>query len=535
MKKSISLFLCLTIILSVSANICNAKRNSEPAVEAVGEYLYETICEPQVSSVGGEWAVLGLARSGMNIPKEYYEKYYRTVEKYVEEREGILHSKKYTEYSRVAMAITAIGKDPNNVSGYNLLLPLGDFEKTVFQGINGPIWALIALNSGHYEIPENDNADIQATKEMYVNYILEKQLPNGAWALSSEISDTDITAMALQALAEYKDSSDVALAIERALGYISLIQNENGGFSNGNEENSESAAQVIVALTELGISPNDSRFVKNGNTILDNLKTFYLPGAGFKHLTTDTVSNQMATEQCFYALVAVERFNNNLSSLYSMEDVAGNREETITAGLLNKNPDVQKKDVVFFGKTFNDIKGHKNQGAIEELAARNIINGKTENNFEPNSTMTRAEYAAIITKALGISNKGHIIFDDVLPTDWYYDYISAAYSYGIITGVSETEFNPGGNITREEAAVMTSRAAKLCGMDFNPGALNSRDILAEFPDYIKISAWATDALAFCYDEGILSKEVYEINPKEYVTRAEIADMLYNMLYLSELL
>ncbi|MBQ1222200.1 MAG: hypothetical protein IIX78_06625, partial [Alistipes sp.] len=126
--------------------------------EDVGIYLYETVKEPIVGSIGGEWAVLGLARSDMDIPEEYFENYYRTVTKYVKDCDGVLHNKKYTEYSRVIVALTSIGKNPEDVAGYNLLVPLGDYEKTIWQGVNGAIWALIALDCGNYNIPENPKA-----------------------------------------------------------------------------------------------------------------------------------------------------------------------------------------------------------------------------------------------------------------------------------------------------------------------------------------------------------------------------------------
>lgn len=101
-----------------------------------------------MGSIGGEWAVLGLARSGYAVPEEYYQNYYQTVEEYVKACGGVLHETKYTEYSRVIIVLTAIGKDPTNVAGYNLLTALGDYDKTIWQGTNGPIWALIALDRG---------------------------------------------------------------------------------------------------------------------------------------------------------------------------------------------------------------------------------------------------------------------------------------------------------------------------------------------------------------------------------------------------
>ena len=206
-----------------------------------------------------------------------------------------------------------------------------------------------------------------------------------------------------------------------------------------------------------------------------------------------------------------------------------------TVGLAGKNADVKKMNISNPGKTFADIVGHKDKTAIETLASRGIINGKTENSFEPESTMTRAEFATIIARGLGLPQKSSNVFKDVTKNDWFYNYVGTAYSYGIIKGVSENEFNPNGTITREEAAVMVTRAAKLCGMDTEMDALSIRDVLAQFFDYVKASSWAQSSLAFCYNEKILDDSVMDIKPKEAVTRAEIAYMLYNMLLSANLL
>ena len=536
MKKSMSIFLCLIMIFGMSVQVFAVDNNAvNTYVENVGNYLYEIVSNPQVGSIGGEWAVLGLARSGLDIPDEYYEKYYQTTEKYVKSCDGMLHDKKYTEYSRVIVALSAIGKNPENVAGYNLLTPLGDYEKTVWQGINGSIWALIALDSAGYEMPQNINAKVQATREMYVNHILENQTPDGGWALSGDVADSDVTAMALQALSKYQNNADVKTATEKALLCMSEKQNANGGFSSWDIATSESCAQMLVALCELGIPVDDARFVKNGNTVLDNLLSYYDSGKGFKHTPDGADSNQMATEQCFYALVALKRINEGKNSLYRMSDAIAADNADASVGLINKNEDVQKMPVVNFGKTFADIQGHTKQAAIEALASRNIISGKSETSFEPNATMTRAEFATIIAKGLGLPVKSSEVFCDVTSNDWFYNYVGTAYTYEIIKGVSETQFNPNGTITREEAAVMVTRAAKLCAMDIKMDTLATRDVLAQFFDYVKASDWALGSLAFCYNEGILSNEVMEIKPNEAVTRAEIADMLYNMLELSMLL
>ena len=536
MKKSLSFLLCLTMVFSLSSQAFAADISEVTSiVDDTAKYLSEAVPNPQVASIGGEWTVIGLARSGADIPEVYFENYYHTVEKYIKDSGGVLHDKKYTEYSRVILALTAIGKDPTDVAGYNPLMMLGDFEKTIWQGINGSIWALIALDCGNYEIPNNTNANIQATRDMYIKNILDNQNADGGWALTGNVSDVDVTAMTLMALSKYQDDEPVKTAIENALSFISRIQNENGGFSSWEIENSESSAQMIVALCELGIPLDDPRFVKNGNTILDCMLEYYEKGKGFKH-TMDGEENQMATEQCFYALVADERFNEGKNSLYSMSDAISVSENTSqNISLSGKNPDVLKMSVVHAGKTFGDIEGHENQTAIEKLAERNIINGKTEDSFEPQNTLTRAEFATIIVRGLGLSAKGNSVFKDVMEIDWFFDYVNTAYSYGIIKGLSNTEYNPNGTITREETAVMLARAAKLCGMDTDIEVSEARDILAGFLDYVKTSDWAVSSLAFCYDNKILSDDAMEINPKDTVTRAEIAQMLYNMLSLSKLI
>ncbi|HHY70819.1 MAG TPA: DUF4430 domain-containing protein, partial [Thermoanaerobacterales bacterium] len=340
----------------------------EVAFEDTAAYIHKTVAEPQVSSVGGEWAVLGLARSGYQVPERYYQDYYSRVESYVKAKEGNLHDKKYTEYSRLIVALTSIGKDPRNVAGYDLLKPLGDYDKTIWQGLNGPIWALIALDSGNYPMPQNPEAKTQATREMYMNSILECQLPDGGFSLfggtavassGDNVSDPDITGMALQALAKYKDREDVAKVIDEALTCMSKKQDDKGGYSSWETANSESVVQIIVALTELGIPLNDSRFVKNGNTLLDNLMRFYQPGKGFSHTQGGDGSDMMATEQAFYGLVAARRARDGKSSLYRMEDaikVADLEEDAIKAGegLKNKHPDVKAQPIVHFEKTFED-------------------------------------------------------------------------------------------------------------------------------------------------------------------------------------
>lgn len=536
-RKFAALILAFSVLFSLAVPAFAAS-SVQSEMNKSAAYMVSAVKAPEIGSIGGEWAVLGLARSGYSVPANYYDDYYARVEKYVKNCSGVLHERKYTEYSRVILALTAIGRDPSNVAGYNLLTPLGDFEKTIWQGLNGPIWALIALDSGNYDIPKNPAAKTQATRQLYIDEILNNQMKDGGWSLTGTgDSDVDISAMALQALAKYQDQKAVKTATDKALTWLSKNQDSKGGFASWGTTNVESVAQVIVALCELGMDLNDSRFVKNGHTLTENLLSFRQANGGFYHvLDGSDGNNQMSAEQGFYALVAIDRAENGKNSLYRMGDVTKNTSKPNTN--INKSkadPSVNVPGVTAPGTTFSDVKNHANQTAIEQLASRGIINGMGKGTFMPNKTMTRAEFAAIVTRALGLAAKDTKVFSDVPSSKWYAGYIGMANSSGIVNGVGNGKFNPEGTITRQEAAAMVARAAKLCGLDTAMDAAATRDMLAQFGDYRSVASWAKEPMAFCYSANILDQSELNIEPTKAILRCEIAQMLYNMLTAAELI
>jgi len=554
MRKLISILLTLLIIAGISVPVYAASKTElEAAINKTASFLINTVQNPQVDSVGGEWVVIGLARSGVDVPDSYFENYFRTVERHVRARDGVLHNRRLTDYSRVILALTAAGFDPRNVAGYDLTLPLGDFDRVIWQGINGPIFALLALDSINYAVPENRNAVLQATRELFIAEILRRQTSDGGWNLGAgadgvvafdEKGDPDITAMALQALAKYRGRGDVNLAIERALIFISNIQDSNGGFSgtlSGDASDVESAAQMLIALGELGIPFNDSRFVKNGNTIVDNILSYRVDDGSFMHSHDGTGNNQMSTEQAFLGLVAAQRSLDGRNSLYRMADAVrrGSFSElpgnAAVIGLTGKHDDVAVRPVVNPGRTFTDIRNHPSQTAIEALAERDIISGMTETTFAPDQTMTRAEFAAIITRGLGLPRRTGTSFTDVQSGAWFAVPIATAFYYDIVRGTSTTTFNPHGTITRQEAAVMIMRAAGLAGVDTELTEIEVRNLLAAFGDHRQVAIWAQNALAFCYIEGILDDYDFYIEPGRAIRRSEVAEMLYRLLGLANLL
>ncbi len=311
-------------------------------ISETATFMQKMVPDPTVGSIAGEWTIFGLARSNEKVNESYYEKYYANVVKEVKrlmpatasKTEGRLDRSKGTEHSRVILALTALGKDIRDVAGYDLRQALADFDYVTIQGINGPIFALIAFDSKNYEIPIVENVKTQTTRQRLIDFILAREITGGGWALglNPPEADPDITAMALQSLTPYyHQRADVKAAIDRGVQWLSAAQDRSGGYRSWGSLNAESVAQVVVALSGLGIDADkDQRFVKNGNSALSALLSFSAKEGGFYHIKRGEVGNggaapglvdPMATDQAMYALVAYQRFLEGKHRLYDMTDV----------------------------------------------------------------------------------------------------------------------------------------------------------------------------------------------------------------------
>ena len=296
-----------------------AALNLDSIYKTTGDYLVKGAA-PSTGSIGGEWKVLGLARSGRNVPSA--DAYYASVVDYVSKTADAQErlDNKPTESARLILALTAIGKDVTNVGGHDLLKGLNSMDYIKTQSVNGPIFTLLALDSRSYAV----SGDV--TRDGLVAAILATQLDNGGWPVmkSKDAADIDMTAMAIQALAPYYSKNEaVKAAVDKALTFLSGAQTQDGGYAEnvGGTNSSESAAQVLVALCAMKIDPlNDSRFIKSNHSVLDALCSYYVTGGGFKH-TASGERNAMATEQCYYALAAYFRMKNGQNFLYDMTDV----------------------------------------------------------------------------------------------------------------------------------------------------------------------------------------------------------------------
>lgn len=305
----------------------------DTVLSKVRSYILSKDTKPDYSSI---WNVIGLKRSGLYVPESYINLFYSNVIAYCESKDWQITRAKYSDYSKLILALTAIGVDARNVMGHNLLAYLSDYENVSRQGNNGTIWALIALKSNPaYEIPEDPSAVQQNSEELLVKKVVGMQCQDGGWTLMGTTGDSDMTGMAMQALASYynKDGyEDVTAAIDKGLAWIEKNQLSSGGFGTMNTETSESVAQIITALCGVGIDcGEDARFIKNGKWPMTGLFQYYMPEGGFMHVAADAGNNGggaggiidgMATEQGLYATVAYRRFLDGETFLYDMSDVA---------------------------------------------------------------------------------------------------------------------------------------------------------------------------------------------------------------------
>lgn len=450
-------------------------------INSASHYILETVTEPLMGSTYGEWSVMDLLR-GMytgydymnHIPPAYFDDYLERINHYVISKEGNLDRNKSTEWSRLTLSLSALGKDIRAVGQpgdylkvttarqkgddwiiettnlasqssvkvtnnkiqidqpvgiqtesrqYELLQPgnytvkqaadhvsLTNSKKsyrlasdqlvtvtkpynfvermsqshrfTYRQGINGPIWVIIAMNTGQYDLlTEAELAkqgftaakgDTVNTIGQMIDYILAREITTtenelGGWALTGNKPDVDITGMALQAFAPYyldeqkfkatnskATYKELKKAVERGILTLKRLQKANGGYDSWGSINSESTVQVIVALTAMQMDPlkeielptiqQTVNFTTEGgfidsvwtNNMIDALLTFYAPSTGsspeiggFKHVTAGydggggagTTVNAMATDQALYGLIAYDRFLKGENTLYDMTDM----------------------------------------------------------------------------------------------------------------------------------------------------------------------------------------------------------------------
>ncbi|WP_281890702.1 S-layer homology domain-containing protein [Paenibacillus sp. YYML68] len=371
-----------------------------------------------------DWEAYGLAVAGEQVPAAYVA----GVESLLQEKEGRLRL--VTDYERIALGVHAAGGNPRDIAGYDLIDAIVNHQQMTLQGTNGPIFALTVLNEVGHEVETSS----LWTREKLLSWLLERQHRDGGWPLAEgDSSSIDITAMALTSLAPHVSKPGVKAAVDRALGWLSTQQRADGGFGLEGTVPSESSAQVVLALSSLGISAEDERFVKAGGSVLSHLLTYQQADGGFAHLKGEP-SSDIATEQALLALATY----------------AAREQVTLSAA-------------------FTDASSISPwaAGYVQKAVKHGLMNGMDGQRFAPQQSLTRAQFVAIVLRLKGIQPvaAGQATkFDDVEPGSWYAPLVAEAHRQGFIEGMDERRFAPDRQVTREEMAIMLARAYGLTSL-----------------------------------------------------------------------
>lgn len=476
-KHVISMFimLCLLVATHIPAFAAN-----DAIATKTEQRLLALVPTPKY---GNEWIVFTLARGGYDN-EAYYATYVENIAKTLQQKEGVLHLYKYTEYARVILALNAIGADPANIGGYNLYTKLLNVEEVATQGVNGPVFALLAFDSkkSSYIISEQ-------TRQQFITTILANQLPSGSFTLDDETDNVDMTAMALQALAPYVEQPNVQAAVTRALTYLqTALQRE--------QLSSESYAQVIVALTALHI---DVQTAQGFTNVLPKFLAFYdAATGGFKHLLSDEAVNGMATEQGTYAYVAFKRFRDGENALYDMND--------------------QTSHIIF-----TDTVNHWVHEDAMNAQQQGIMNGYADHTFRPNQPLTRVQAVSILVRVLQLpATTQKVVYTDVanyaVETQ---QLVQRAYEAGLIQHNNGT-FSPSKHITRAQLATMMARAYTY---------KTKQAITAQPTTFSDIYTFHIDtqrAIQFLADANIVSRNT-TFAPTNSTTRAHAAKMFVRFM------
>lgn len=275
-----------------------------------------------VSSTASDWTVVFLGRLGIG---EDYSAFLNRANTYVKEKYDAnpstgLSTNTPTEWHRLTMAVLAAGGDPTDVSGHDLIAD-GTYNCLAGapwnQGMNGAAWALLALDSKGYKVPEK----VKYTREDLISYIIDRQLSDGGWSLDDKNPslDLDITSMVIYALAPHAaENTKVREAVNHGLDVLRKSISADGDYNYGGTYSCESVAQAIIAFTSMGIDPTTVKNETSGKSLLDGLMKYYSAGTGgFLHAYYDDEKqnrpNSMATDQAMEAIAAYRLYQQGIN------------------------------------------------------------------------------------------------------------------------------------------------------------------------------------------------------------------------------
>lgn len=293
MKRFTACILVFLMLLSLAA--CGESPTAPSSGSSPAEKLCSVIATDE-PGLGSEWLAMAFYHNDFGQKSTWQKSYLKQLEADLQACGGV-PGRKSTDFSSVVLGVTAAGGDARSIGGYDLTEKLNDAEFVEKQGTNSAAYALLALDCGNYA---------SDCREEYISYLLSRRLNDGGFAVSGERADPDVTSMVIQALSRYSDRAEIADVIDDALSCLSALQREDGGYASWGTVNSESSAQVILALCASGVSIDDERFRKNGVSVMDDLLSYQSEDGAFSHEPGGEAS-AMAGVQALLALAAVER------------------------------------------------------------------------------------------------------------------------------------------------------------------------------------------------------------------------------------
>ncbi|WP_461811003.1 hypothetical protein [Faecalimonas sp.] len=292
-KKVKSIFISI-LVIAVMLCGCGTKNlvdNIDEQTKKTAEYVKEKVPNPNISAIGGEWAVKGIAESGIKVEDDYFEVYYDTVRAKVKSQKGKIHEDYYSDYARVIIALKAIGKDPKNVEGFDLTKSLEEYEELTKQGVNAVAYTLVAINECNISL-EHEQAYVKFLVKKMENMLTEQNK-----------KDIDFVSMGLLGLSFYQDDVTIKKVIEDSIKYLSSMQQENGTMGS-----CESTSEAIIALTQVEVDVfSDKRFVKKERSLGESLMNYQVEKGGFLHMEDGETADEMATEKALLALCSMKK------------------------------------------------------------------------------------------------------------------------------------------------------------------------------------------------------------------------------------
>ncbi|KJS10328.1 MAG: hypothetical protein VR67_18650 [Peptococcaceae bacterium BRH_c8a] len=413
---------------ATGASVAPDSPQVQKAITGAVNYLEKELQSPGYSGML-EWAMLGYY--GIGKDAGHLSKLRET-----QITRGIMLSEtKSTDYQRTVLGALAAGQNPDGYGGKNLLqsviasqTPSGKFADTINgtgeKLVNAHVWGIIALHVAGQDIPQADRA---------LQWLTAHQNADGGFSIDIRLdeSDVDMTAMAIIAMACLGQDSSFP-AVEKALVYLQEQQNEDGTFGAWGTSTAESCAQVVQALTILGIDPTAEAWSKGGGNAVTGLLQYRLADGSFSH-GSERLPNDMASAQ---ALIALGDYRAG-ESVYQRLGATGKT-------------------------AFTDLPdGHFAYQAVNDLLARQVVGGYSDRTFRPDNPVTREEFVVMLARAKGLAPETGKRFADLPAGHWASGHVSAAASQGLVSGYPGNLFGTGKNITGAEVMAMITKAAGL--------------------------------------------------------------------------